>query len=453
MKFLDIGPEPIQLASYRRGDSGDIPKPGESWPPTTVQDFYGDTRSKCWPFYYSLFSVATPLAALSLAASTAAEIFGAPAGDAKPQFADACAVSAHAQALRTALDGAALHFAISHYGLVIAAVLAFWFAARAATNVLMIHLRAPGWQWMIWLALVSYLMALVGIGAYVCGRGVLAPFATPFFRGLETLSGLSGDYAGANCLDAARAFADRFDAAADVGVFGVALAAVALGLAAATLAWRFERKELSGRWADTYVLRHKLKALMTLFVFASVLLIASNIALSAYVDLGAVTLAEVRGATKAPDPAAGATENAADKSAAADPAAEYRKALLRVVGALSSATIVAMFLPAFIGLTSDIELAGKCYAAAEAPARDPPRYEFVAVEAKLALGAVVSGGLAAKRAGAANFVAGYEQVEAWKKRHGLALEFSDAATAVAAVAAPLLTSEVFSGLRSALGMG
>jgi hypothetical protein len=142
------------------------------------------------------------------------------------------------------------------------------------------------------------------------------------------------------------------------------------------------------------VLRHKLKALLTLFLFASIVLVATNIALSSYTDFAANVFGEIEASGIAcfPGPTADARAELAnpncskseapatgngganeekkpepDKNAGGprkppDAIAELfaqarslRKTLLNLAGGLASLTLIAMFLPAFAGLTSDVE--------------------------------------------------------------------------------------------------
>jgi hypothetical protein len=247
------------------------------------------------------------------------------------------------------------------------------------------------------------------------------------------------------------------DAQAYWGVLAVALSVVALALAAAMIAFRFETDDIDGKWADSYVLRHKRYALLTLFLVASVVLVVTNIALSSYTDFAANVFGEIEtsgtdcfppaAADAHPDlvkPRCPTTKATATKKGGADkekrpesaqsageppkPGAELfvqakslRKTLLNLAGGLASLTLVAMFLPAFLGLMSDIEIAGKTHATAATP---PAAAPFD--------------------------VAGWKNVNAWKNDHGLSLEFSDAATALVAVAAPLLSNGVFDLSKSLL---
>jgi hypothetical protein len=185
-------------------------------------------------------------------------------------------------------------------------------------------------------------------------------------------------------------------------------------------------------------------------------LVASNIALSAYADLGASVieaLQPAKGDDAAADQGGGAKKDAAGPKTGDDfaKAVTLRKAVLNVAGALSSLVLVAMFLPAFAGLTGEIEMAGKTHADADMRADPEPSPR----EITLAVGPFRWPAKAVDKPSPdppKNFVAGYKTVTDWKTNHGLALEFSDVATAMAAAAAPLLSNGVFDVAKSIFGV-
>jgi hypothetical protein len=128
-------------------------------------------------------------------------------------------------------------------------------------------------------------------------------------------------------------------------------------------------------------------------------------------------------------------------------------------------TLIAMFLPAFAGLTSDIEMAGKTHAVAEVrPARVVAEKHESELEEPAEVGRYLADGmtfvivtvrpaLARQTPDSPKFdVAGWKDVKAWKDAHGLSLEFSDVATTLIAAAAPLLSNGVFDLSESLLGV-
>jgi hypothetical protein len=462
MRFLDVGPEPIQVAGYRgEGEGRRPPVPGGAPPESTVSAFYDATRGRCFPAAYSVFALGAPIAVLLGAFGAAYWVLGPaakPFGPNAPAYAWFCASDAAKDRLRTALAGAELHFALSHLALAIACALAYGFAVWAIGRVLSIHLdrvaEAAGW-----LGAAALGTFALGWAAYVSLAPPFGPYARYFFGSLKNFAHIGRPEAALPCLADAADAAARFDAQLGWGVLMVAVASAALAAAAAILAFRFEREDIDGRWADTYVLRHKLKALMTLFVFGSLVLVASNIGLSAYADLAtgvASELAAAKADAKAPDAASpdAANPDANAAGRAASPIEPLRKTALNAIGALASLTLVGMFLPAFAGLSYDIELAGKthAYAAPRPPAANPadapPASEPIVAVLYEATGVAA---VIAPEPPSPNLVAGHQAIEEWKRAHGLALEFSDVAMAMAAAVAPLLSNGVFDVAKSLFG--
>ena len=223
---------------------------------------------------------------------------------------------------------------------------------------------------------------------------------------------------------------------AKLGVCVVMLAVAALIAAAATLSWRFELGAIDEAWSDTYVLRHKLKSLLTLFFLGSVLLVSSNIALSSLTNTWTAVLSEASAATEAATAAAPEPATTEEKAAAAaaKSAAEalketvaqakaLRNELLFASGVLGSLLLVAMFTPAFYGLSSEIELAGKTHADNDPPMKAPAQVA----------------------------VAGFEIVQKWKDKHGLTVSYSQFVSSVVAVLAPVLTGGLIDVGKTLIG--
>jgi hypothetical protein len=497
MKFFDVGPEPIQVNSY----SGQRPRsPGGVREVTKVGDFYEATRQRAKPWMYSVFCVAAPGVLLA-----SVLLFIAYAFPKLPTLSSQvvsierfCTSPFSGRPLANVVTGSALHFAVTHVVLLAACVLAFAFAAWTIRNVLAIHCNLSTGP----LGVVAVVTPLI-----IIGGAVFFVMEICFGETVRALFGNGAAFAPWNadvtkmpCLGDALSVAATLDAHAHCGALFVALSGVALAFAAATIALRFETADIDGRWADSYVLRHKLKALLTLFLFASVVLVVTNIALSSYTDFAANVFGEIESSGIACFPATadaqtdlvrplcskgeaatrngGANEekksepaqNAGGPPKPPDAVAELfaqakslRKILLNMTGALASLTLVAMFLPAFAGLTSDIEMAGKTHAAAAAqPAAAPAKKQ----EPELVLTAeverdmpdvirfvvaTVGPTLADETTDPPKFnVAGWKEVNAWKDVHGLSLEFSDVATTLAAAAAPLLSNGVVDLSKSLL---
>jgi hypothetical protein len=503
MKFFDVGPEPIQVNGYSV-DRKPPSSPGGVREVSKVDDFYNETRRKAKPWAYSFFCVAAPGALLASALLFIACAFpklltlGSPVVSIE-RF---CTSPFSWRPLANVVTASALRFSVTHVVLLSACVLAFAFAAWTIRNVLAIHGQK------VLSPMAAGVVAVVT--PIIVGGAVFFVTERYFGKAVRALFGNGAAFAQWNadvtkmpCLGDALSVAETLDAHAHCGALAVALSGVALALAAATIAFRFEKAEIDGYWADSYVLRHKLKALLTLFLFASVVLVVTNIALSSYTDFAANVFGEIEASGiacfpatadaqtelvrplcskgEAPAPATrngGANEekkpepaqNAGGPPKPPDAVAELfaqakslRKILLNMAGGLASLTLVAMFLPAFAGLSSDIEIAGKTHAAAAAqPAPAPTKKQepelVLTAEAERDMPdvirfvvATVGPTLVDETTDPPRFnVAGWKEVNAWKDAHGLSLEFSDVATTLAAAAAPLLSNGVFDLSKSLL---
>jgi hypothetical protein len=513
MKFFDVGPEPIQVTGYFGKERRRPASPGGVQEVSTVEEFYKETRARACRWVYSVSCVAAPGAVLGLALLFIHHDFpklltlGPPLTASVERF---CDLPFSGRPLANVVTASALHFAVTHIVLLTACLLAFAFAAWAIRNVLAIHVLSPKLPKLSRGAanIISFGM-LPAVGGMLFAIGVAVFFAAEacFGKDVRTLFGSGAAFdqwipdTRMPCLGDVLGAAGTLDAQAHWGVLAVTLSGVALALAAGTIAFRFERGDIDGYWADSYVLRHKLKALLTLFLFASVVLVVTNIALSSYTDFAANVFGEIQASGVACFPtaianaqpelvtphcrkseAAAQTTNAgadeAKKSGPAQSAREppkppdaitelfaqansLRKTLLNLAGGLASLTLVAMFLPAFAGLTSDIEIAGKTHAEAGAQPADVPAKKQgpeldgtpkVKPDAPDGIKFVVAIGEAALPVPPKFKVAGWKAVNAWKDAHGLSLEFSDVATTLAAAAAPLLSNGVFDLSKSLLGV-
>jgi hypothetical protein len=180
------------------------------------------------------------------------------------------------------------------------------------------------------------------------------------------------------------------------GAAAVSIAVTSLMLAAALLGWRFEKTEPNEAWSDTYVLRHKINTVLTLFFIGSALLVVTTVALSSGANWAGGVLDTIATAT-ASDAKAGAAD--ADQSGTAatpsqpqpptsPPATEKKtpskfdpiatefdslKTLRSSISAFAgSLLLILIFVPALYCLTGEIEMAGKCHASADAAQTSPP---------------------------------------------------------------------------------
>ena len=94
-----------------------------------------------------------------------------------------------------------------------------------------------------------------------------------------------------------------FSAALDwhirIGAGAVSVAVASLLVAAACLAYRYERNHINGPWSDSYVLRQKLNSLLTLFFVGSALLVITNVALNSAMGWSGALLGVISDATSA----------------------------------------------------------------------------------------------------------------------------------------------------------
>jgi hypothetical protein len=185
------------------------------------------------------------------------------------------------------------------------------------------------------------------------------------------------------------------------GAAAVSIAVTSLIMAAALLGWRFETTKPNDAWSDTYVLRHKINTVLTLFFIGSALLVVTTVALSSATNWVGGILDTIAAATTS-DGKAGANDAgpsgtaanpsatqaptnqpaAAEKPAAPKPfdpiAAEFeslktlRASISTFAGAAGSLLVMLIFVPALYCLTGEIEMAGKCHASADGAQASPP---------------------------------------------------------------------------------
>jgi hypothetical protein len=175
--------------------------------------------------------------------------------------------------------------------------------------------------------------------------------------------------------------------------YGLATSFIAAGFltcAASTIAYRWRR---SASWSRPGTLRIQMTALLILFAFGSALLVLGNSAVRALVDWPLSAVAAIPGL---PGPAE------ALKAAAGS--------LTYFWSLVAAALLLATFIPAFVSLQRDINLAAALNVAA-APGRaatpEPPTWD---------------------------------EIQKWKAAHGLAWTNGQTATALLAAAAPILSA-------------
>ena len=471
--FASLGPQRQQYNAYARAEGpGAAPPPGTTGEPTNVIEFYNNTRRKYFRATYTLISGLGPLAifagTVALVAWLLADNQPPPAlglidigeTDQLP-VAEYCSSSVGRGPLLDALLAGTLHFSATHIALIVICVLAFAASAACTLNVLQTHNvprhrpRLPMLQWFI-----ATIIPIIGGGLVYVTADVFVG------RQIDQLFGrlfpIPSSPSGCSALGDAIKLWETLDLQMRIGAGLVSLAVFSLIIAAATLAHRYERSNINGAWSDSYVLRHKLNSLLTLFFIASILLALTNVALSSAMDWSSGILDAVSAATTSSDSggaagaakagsgadsdggsaaapsapaAAGAAEPASPPaSAKSDAAAAFasikslKTAVVNFAGILGSLLLIAIFAPALYSMTSEIELAGKCHAFYDTYSpgpSGPPRPPEPMV------------------------VAGWKAVQEWKDNHGLSLSYTSLTSSFIAVLAPLLSSSLIDLTRVA----
>jgi hypothetical protein len=462
--FASLGPQRQQYNAYARADGPGAPPPpppGTTGEPTTVVEFYNDTRRKYFRATYTLISGLGPLAIFAGTVALAARLLA----DNQPPPAlglmdagetdhlpvgDYCNSSVGRGPLLDAVLAGTLHFSATHVALIVICVLAFAASAACTLNVLQTHNvprhrpQLPMLQWFIATIIPIVGGVLIYVTAYLfVGHQIVQLFGRLF--------PISSSPSGCGALGDAIKLWETLDLQMQIGAGLVSLAVFSLIIAAATLAHRYERSNVNGAWSDSYVLRHKLNSLLTLFFIASILLVLTNVALSSAMDwssgiLDAVSTATTdqssdsggsaaaakagsggdtdAGSAAAPSGSAGAAKKPSAESAATAAFASIKSlktAVVNFAGILGSLLLIVIFAPALYSVTSEIELAGKCHAFYDTYSpgpSGPPRPPEPMV------------------------VAGWKAVQGWKDNHGLSLSYTSLTSSFIAVLAPLLSSSL-----------
>jgi hypothetical protein len=466
--FASLGPQPQQYNAYARADRrGALPPPGTTGKPTTVVEFYNDTRRKYFRATYTLMSGLGPLAifagTVALVAWLLADNQAPPAlglmdigeTDQLP-VGDYCSSSIGRGPLLDAVLAGTLHFSATHVALVVICVLAFAASAACALNVLRTH-NVPRYRPQL-----PMLQSFIAIVIPIVG-GVLVYVTADIFVGNQIaqlfgrLFPIPSSPSGCGALGDAIKLWETLGLQMQIGAGLVSLTVFSLIIAAATLAHRYERSNINGAWSDSYVLRHKLNSLLTLFFIASILLVLTNVAFSSAMDWSSGILDAVSAATTdqssngggpagaakaagqsesdagsagAPSGSAGAVvaKSASPSSSVTSAAAaafasikSLKTAVVNFAGILGSLLLIVIFAPALYSITSEIELAGKCHAFFDTYTpgpNGPPRPPEPMV------------------------VAGWKAVQEWKENHGLSLSYTSLTSSFIAVLAPLLSSSL-----------
>jgi hypothetical protein len=406
---------------------------------TPAKTFYDMTRKTWNSWTFSLVSALVPLLLFGSAVWLADILIGEPSHPTELRnnsettqlpLAAFCGSSDSHGPLLNSVFAATIHFAATHAVLGITCLFAIVIAMASARNVLNPHGLQGGWA--VWLVL----PAILGAGVFF---ELQAWVGSPIGELLDRLFSIAGPD---SCvvLSGATTIKQAIDGWTWCGALGVSVAVSSLVVAAACFAFRFETGDPNGAWSDSYVLRHKLNSLLTVFFAASILLVVINVALTSAMDwsgavVDAVTNSKSDKAQTIPATAPGHHAKAATGSATGDdtgsnadsPAAgsikSLRSSVVTFAGILGSLMLVVIFVPALYALTADIELAGKCHGLKDSPGPPPPP------------------------------VAGWKDVQDWKEKHGLKLSFTDLTGSFIAVLAPILSTSLIDLTKIAVGSG
>jgi hypothetical protein len=469
--LVSFGPRADQYRAYVGDRTGRRP-PGTNGPVIDVKTFYARTRDRYCPATYSLFSLLGPLAALALAVGlidwllslrpgnlllTATPV---PPKESTPPlpFVAFCGMEQQHDPLLNGAFASTFHFAVTHVAQILICALALVGAAASIRNVLETHKVLPSYRGLLRFAAAYVAPVAAGGIAFWLASAAVGDRIQGLFERLFPISEASLK-AIQKCdeLLALHSLQEQLYLQMRWGALGVSIGVVSLILAAALLAWRFETNNINGAWSDSYVLRHKLNSLLTLFFIGSVLLVVTNIALASAMDWTSGVLDLVHATTvQDGEPKGIAAEFASLKA--------LKTSISSFAGGLGSLILILVFTPALYGVSSEIEIAGKVHAsydmAGVSPAPPPPAASttpiIVLVTKSLADGGrsykleIVADPGAAKAAPEAD-VAGWKTVQDWKEKHGLKLSFSDFTGGFIAALAPLLSGSVIDLTKMTVG--
>ncbi len=385
-----------------------------------METFYRQTRKRSVPWAFSFITLFAPLAAFAGAIKLIfwqlssgskdlleqATPLAARASDPALPIDTFCKTNKGYDPLLNGLFASTFRFSVTHVALLVVCTLALLAAAVSMCNVFETH-RVLGKSRKATIA--GWILAfLVPIGA-----GYLVFFASAWAVGaridglFERLFPVPADLLKqCETLSTVRVLNEQLYVQMGWGAVAVSIGVVSLILAAALLGWRFERKDINGAWSDSYVLRHKINNVLTLFFIGSMLLVVTTIALASATDWTSGVLDVVKAATASdsgskdlsskegsasqsgtgsaaaptstPAPApdtkgAGAGAKAADPAAAEfDSLKTLKTSISTFAGALGSLVLILIFVPALYCLTGEIEIAGKTHASYDMANKNPP---------------------------------------------------------------------------------
>jgi hypothetical protein len=481
--FLSFGPQAQQYRAYVR--AGAAQKAGTARPTTDVVTFYGETRARAFPATFSAISGLGPpvvfggtvvfLEGLLADGGQPAGLEDNLEGSQLPIDAFCRSSGAHGPLLN-AIFGATVHFAATHAALAVICLVALAVSVICALNTLKTH----GCPWISRWAIAVLVPLGLGAAAFLGARAFAGKEIAELFA---RMSVITAPKSGCGVLSDGETLGRTLDWHSVIGAGAVSLAVSSLVVAAACLAYRYERQDINGAWSDSYVLRQKLNSLLTLFFIASALLVMTNVALNSVMGWSGAILDVISDTTGAdakeePPPAAAASDLGSptaggkapvEAKTPADPQAKARAAAFASIkslrssistfaGILGSLVLIVIFVPALYGVTADIELAGKCHAFYDMRSGSDPRQNLNITLSELpSQQARIEGVITSEPTPPEDpdriVVAGWKTVQAWKEKHGLTLSFTDLTGSFVAVLAPILSTSVIDLTKIAVGSG
>ena len=268
-------------------------------PTTDVETFYGETRARACPATFSAISGLGPPVVFGGTVVFLAGLLadgGQPAGlknnleALQLPIAPFCRSDGAHGTLLNAIFGATVHFAATHAALAVICLVAFAVSVICALNTLKTH----GFRWISRWAIAILVPLGLGAAAFFGARAFAGNEIADLFA---RMSVIAAPKSGCGVLSDGETLGRTLDWHSVIGAGAVSLAVSSLVVAAACLAYRYERKAINGAWSDSYVLRQKLNSLLTLFFIASALLVITNVALNSAMGWSGAVLDVISDAT------------------------------------------------------------------------------------------------------------------------------------------------------------
>ena len=266
--------------------------------------FYNETRAKAFPATFSMISGLGPLVIFGGTVALLAGLLadgGQPAGLKDNQEAlqlplDAFCHSKTAHGpLLNVIFAATIRFAATHAALAVICLVSFAVSIICVLNTLKTHGFCVVSRWVM-----AFLVPLgLGAAAFCVARAFVGNQIAEL---LERISAIPAPASDCGVLRDGETLERALDWHIRIGAGAVSVAVASLLVAAACLAYRYERNHINGPWSDSYVLRQKLNSLLTVFFVGSALLVITNVALNSAMGWSGALLDVISDAMSANSP-------------------------------------------------------------------------------------------------------------------------------------------------------